>query len=46
LKNLGVLKTWKIAKNADFWHIFNFLSSFSVFSRQTVKGKVVPREKC
>ena len=46
LKQLGVPKIEKIAKNVDFWHIFNFLSRFSVFSRQTVKEKVVPHGKC
>jgi len=46
LKPQRVLEIEKIAKNGDFWHIFNFFSSFSGFSRQTVKRKVVPHEKC
>ena len=45
LKQLGVPKIKKIAKNVDFWHIFNFLSSFSVISRQVIKRKVVPHGK-
>ena len=38
MKHLGVLKIEKIAKNVDFWHIFNFFQVFRCFhARRSAK---------